>query len=146
MLRADGTMVEVVLDDGALGRAAVPSGASTGQFEAVERREQPGVGDRDAVVGDRLGGEEFALIFPGEASGAVSCALEVIRKEIASRSLRRRSTNDDLGAVTISGGFAERQAGESLLALMERADAALYRSKRTGRNLISAAETRVRAA
>ncbi|WP_295708196.1 GGDEF domain-containing protein [uncultured Brevundimonas sp.] len=94
----------------------------------------------------RFGGEEFALIFPGEASGAVSCALEVIRKEIASRSLRRRSTNDDLGAVTISGGFAERQAGESLLALMERADAALYRSKRTGRNLISAAETRVRAA
>ena len=86
------------------------------------------------------------MIFPGEASGAVSCALEVIRKEIASRSLRRRSTNDDLGAVTISGGFAERQAGESLLALMERADAALYRSKRTGRNLISAAETRVRAA
>ena len=27
--------VEVLLDDGAFGRAAVPSGASTGQFEAV---------------------------------------------------------------------------------------------------------------
>ncbi|MGI8710198.1 MAG: phosphopyruvate hydratase, partial [Acidimicrobiales bacterium] len=26
--------VEVVLDSGAIGRAAVPSGASTGQFEA----------------------------------------------------------------------------------------------------------------
>src|SRR5688500_19344029 len=31
--------VEVVLDSGARGRAAVPSGASTGQFEAVERRD-----------------------------------------------------------------------------------------------------------
>ena len=31
--------VEVVLDDGSLGRAAVPSGASTGIFEAVELRD-----------------------------------------------------------------------------------------------------------
>ena len=30
--------VEVLLDSGALGRAAVPSGASTGQFEAAELR------------------------------------------------------------------------------------------------------------
>ncbi|HLS44123.1 MAG TPA: phosphopyruvate hydratase, partial [Ornithinicoccus sp.] len=31
--------VEVGLDDDTVGRAAVPSGASTGQFEAVERRD-----------------------------------------------------------------------------------------------------------
>jgi enolase len=31
--------VEVILDSGARGRAIVPSGASTGQFEAVERRD-----------------------------------------------------------------------------------------------------------
>ena len=31
--------VDVVLDDGSFGRAAVPSGASTGQFEAVELRD-----------------------------------------------------------------------------------------------------------
>ncbi|ACS30039.1 enolase [Micrococcus luteus] len=31
--------VEVLLTDGSLGRAAVPSGASTGEFEAVERRD-----------------------------------------------------------------------------------------------------------
>ncbi len=31
--------VEVALDDGSIGRAAVPSGASTGQFEAVELRD-----------------------------------------------------------------------------------------------------------
>ena len=32
--------VEVELEDGATGRAAVPSGASTGAFEAVELRDQ----------------------------------------------------------------------------------------------------------
>ena len=46
--------VEVALDDGTVGRAAVPSGASTGQFEAVERRDGDakrygGKGVQDAV-------------------------------------------------------------------------------------------------
>ena len=31
--------VEVFTEDGALGRAAVPSGASTGKYEAVELRD-----------------------------------------------------------------------------------------------------------
>ena len=31
--------VDVALDSGAVGRAAVPSGASTGRFEAVELRD-----------------------------------------------------------------------------------------------------------
>jgi enolase len=39
--------VDVVLQDGALGRAAVPSGASTGRFEAVELRD----GDKRAYGG-----------------------------------------------------------------------------------------------
>ncbi len=39
--------VEVVLDDGSFGRAAVPSGASTGQFEAVELRD----GDKKRYLG-----------------------------------------------------------------------------------------------
>ncbi len=39
--------VEVVLDDGTFARAAVPSGASTGAFEAVERRD----GDKSRYLG-----------------------------------------------------------------------------------------------
>ena len=39
--------VEVILDDGAMGRAAVPSGASTGAFEAVELRD----GDSERYMG-----------------------------------------------------------------------------------------------
>ena len=39
--------VEVLLDDGSMGRAIVPSGASTGAFEAVELRD----GDKDRYLG-----------------------------------------------------------------------------------------------
>ncbi|WP_419827611.1 phosphopyruvate hydratase [Sphingomonas sp.] len=39
--------VDVTLEDGSFGRAAVPSGASTGAHEAVERRD----GDKDAYLG-----------------------------------------------------------------------------------------------
>ena len=41
--------VEVVLESGAVGRAAVPSGASTGAFEAVELRD----GDKSRYLGKR---------------------------------------------------------------------------------------------
>jgi enolase len=55
--------VEVALDDGTLGRAAVPSGASTGQFEAVELRDDDsryggkGVQKAVAAVLDDIGPE-----------------------------------------------------------------------------------------
>src|SRR5690625_2235866 len=39
--------VEVLLDDGTFARAQVPSGASTGAFEAVERRD----GDKSRYLG-----------------------------------------------------------------------------------------------
>jgi len=97
-------------------------------------------------VAARYGGEEFAVIFPGETPGTVEAALNAIREEIGSRSLRRRSTNDDLGAVTISVGFAERRPGETALGVLERADEALYASKRGGRNCVTNAELMTQAA
>ena len=39
--------VEVLTEEGAIGRAAVPSGASTGKYEAVELRD----GDNDRFLG-----------------------------------------------------------------------------------------------
>ena len=94
----------------------------------------------------RYGGEEFAMIFVAEAERQVDRTLHHVLDEVASRRLKRRSTNEELGAVTISAGFAERRQGESPLALMERADAALYESKRNGRNRVSRAEDRANAA
>ena len=91
-------------------------------------------------IAARYGGEEFAMIFPKEGLAQVENALESVRKEIASRSLRRRSTDDELGAVTLSAGFAQRRPGETASALLDRADKALYASKHAGRNRITCAE------
>ena len=88
----------------------------------------------------RYGGEEFGLICPGEGAAAVQAALEEIRTEICSRTLKRRSTEEDLGTVSVSIGLAEARPGESAHALMERADAALYVSKRAGRNRVTLSE------
>ena len=87
----------------------------------------------------RYGGEEFALIFPSENGRTARAVLEEIREEVSSRSLKRRSTNEDLGTITVSAGYAERIAGESAMSLLERADAALYASKHAGRNRTTAA-------
>jgi diguanylate cyclase len=88
----------------------------------------------------RYGGEEFAMIFPGEDATIVERCLEEIREEVASRMLKRRSTNEDLGTVTISAGLATRREGETGVCVMERADAALYMSKRGGRNQVTNGE------
>jgi diguanylate cyclase len=88
----------------------------------------------------RYGGEEFAIIFPAESGRTAMAVLEEIREEVSSRSLKRRSTNEDLGTITVSSGFAERLAGETTMSLVERADAALYASKHAGRNRTTAAQ------
>jgi diguanylate cyclase len=89
----------------------------------------------------RYGGEEFAMIFPREHAADVVQTLEEIREEISSRSLKRRSTNDDLGAITVSAGLAELNPGETMESLIGRADEALYASKRTGRNKVTIAKS-----
>ena len=88
----------------------------------------------------RYGGEEFAVIFPGEGRDVALAVLEGAREEISSRILKRRSTNEDLGAITISTGIAESRPGDQPATLIERADGALYASKRTGRNRTSLAD------
>ncbi len=97
-------------------------------------------------VAARYGGEEFALIFPNEQAQTVIESLETTRREIASRALKRRSTNEDLGAVTISIGLAHWRPGESPTCLIERADEALYASKRGGRNRLTVADEPANAA
>jgi diguanylate cyclase len=102
-----------------------------------------GVSPRTAA---RYGGEEFALILPGIDAGAAMAILEEIREEVGSRMLKRRSTQQDLGAVTVSVGLAERLPDEPQSSLIERADAALYASKRAGRNRTTNAEKQISAA
>ena len=49
--------VDVTLEDGAFGRAAVPSGASTGAYEAVEKRD----GDKSVYLGKSVMGAVDAV-------------------------------------------------------------------------------------
>ncbi len=98
------------------------------------------VGGEGVRFAARYGGEEFAVIFPGEKSDVALAALEQAREEISSRTLKRRSTNEDLGAITISTGIAEHRPGDPPVALLEAADGALYASKRAGRNRTSLAD------
>jgi diguanylate cyclase len=88
----------------------------------------------------RYGGEEFGMLFPNESMPAVKAILEEIREEVASRMLRRRSTNEELGTITISAGLAQLREDETAANLLDRADAALYASKRSGRNRVTCAE------
>src|ERR1700693_6297192 len=66
--------VDVVLEDGSLGRAAVPSGASTGAYEAVEMRDgdkkrYSGKGVRKAI--DAVNGEIFDAVGGMDAEAQV---------------------------------------------------------------------------
>ena len=82
---------------------------------------------------------ELTGLFPGESAVAIERILNEARQEIASRVLKRRSTNEDLGAVTISAGIAQREFGEDAFDLVDRADKALYESKNNGRNKVTVA-------
>ncbi len=82
----------------------------------------------------RYGGEEFAVIMPRMSARVAQQTAEALREAIQAKRLRRRSTNEDLGQVTVSIGIARLQSGDTPAGLIERADACLYASKRNGRN------------
>ena len=92
----------------------------------------------DAIKGQdtvaRYGGEEFGIVLPRtELEGATTLAMQIC-DGVAGRHIRRKTTAGEIGAVTVSIGVAEYRLGEPLSVLIDRADAALYRAKRDGRN------------
>jgi diguanylate cyclase len=91
----------------------------------------------------RYGGEEFAVIMPRVNVRIAAHTAEALRSAIQAKRLRRRSTNEDLGQVTVSMGIARLQPGDTPAGLVERADACLYASKRNGRNQVTTDATPV---
>ncbi len=89
-------------------------------------------------IAARYGGEEFAVILPDTALEHGIRVAEHIRDAVMVKDLVKRSTNERLGRVTISVGVATWIQGDTPQTMIERADAALYRAKRTGRNKICA--------
>lgn len=85
----------------------------------------------------RYGGEEFSVVMPRLPLVEAHAFAEAIRAAIESKKLFRKSTNEDLGRVTVSVGLAQWKPNESVESLIERADACLYASKRGGRNRVT---------
>lgn len=87
------------------------------------------------VVG-RWGGEEFLIMLPGtplpealETAERLRAVVELCPAEVCPDEVKR--------AVTASFGVAQYCPGEEVRVLLERADRALYRAKRAGRNRVS---------
>lgn len=92
----------------------------------------------DGVIG-RLGGEEFAILLPGQDSMVASRIGEAVARGFAERAAR----SDGLQlTATVSIGLAEAASNTTALAeLLSAADLALYKAKALGRNRIQIAGT-----
>jgi two-component system, cell cycle response regulator len=94
------------------------------------------VAGRHPVLG-RLGGEEFAILLDGtDRSGALAAA-ERLRTDVAA--LRFQTANGVM-TLTCSFGVAQWMNGDSIDALLKRADVALYEAKHGGRNRVVGAQ------
>ncbi len=87
-------------------------------------------------VASRYGGEEFAVILPQTDLRGAEKVSEQIRRSIAQKKIRMKSSGETLGNITMSIGATQYVPGEALASLIERADRGLYRAKHEGRNRI----------
>jgi diguanylate cyclase len=101
----------------------------------------------------RYGGEEFAVVLPNTALRQALTVADHIRRAVMSKELKKKSTGEILGRVTISVGVSMLKPGDDTDSVIERADACLYAAKRAGRNRVIceadpeyAAETQVQVA
>jgi two-component system, cell cycle response regulator len=86
----------------------------------------------------RYGGEEFVIVMPETDMAVASLVAERIRRKVASEPFRIEQGAKALD-VTISIGLSALMATEdSGTTLLKRADQALYRAKRDGRNRVVA--------
>ena len=84
----------------------------------------------------RYGGEEFAVVLPSTALRQALTVADHIRRAVMAKELKKKSTGEILGRVTISVGVSMLKPGDDPDALIERADACLYGAKRNGRNRV----------
>lgn len=81
-----------------------------------------------SVIFGRWGGEEFLFFIPQWNLDEVVDGIEEARKRVSSTEIK------DVGRVTISVGLTKYKKGDTVDSLFERADAALYEAKETGKN------------
>jgi diguanylate cyclase len=84
----------------------------------------------------RYGGEEFAVVLPNTALRQALTVADHIRRAVMAKELKKKSTGEILGRVTISVGVSMLKPDDDTHSLLERADACLYAAKRAGRNRV----------
>ncbi|MCP9626644.1 GGDEF domain-containing protein [Rhodopseudomonas palustris] len=84
----------------------------------------------------RYGGEEFAVVLPETPLRQALMIADDIRRMVMSKELKKKSTGEILGRVTLSAGVSTLKPDDDADALIERADACLYSAKRNGRNRV----------
>jgi diguanylate cyclase len=84
----------------------------------------------------RYGGEEFAVVLPNTVLRQALTVADHIRRAVMSKELKKKSTGEILGRVTISAGVSMLMPSDDADTLIERADACLYAAKRSGRNRV----------
>ena len=84
----------------------------------------------------RYGGEEFAVVLPNTALRQALTVADHIRRAVMAKELKKKSTGEILGRVTISVGVSMLKPDDDTDSLIERADACLYAAKRNGRNRV----------
>ncbi len=105
-------------------------------LKAVAHSIKTRVGDVGTTA--RYGGEEFVILLPGTTMEDAMELSEMVRLSISQRSMKRKSTGERIGKITCSFGVAKYRINEHRNEFLERADAALYRSKSNGRNQVTA--------
>ncbi|HEY5959854.1 MAG TPA: diguanylate cyclase, partial [Polyangiaceae bacterium] len=94
---------------------------------------------RPTDIAARYGGEEFVVALPAtELAGALVAANRV--RQAISEAVVEDATGQRLPGVTISVGLAMLHAHDGRSSFFERADAALYRAKKAGRNRVEVEE------
>lgn len=88
---------------------------------------------RETDKAARWGGEEFLVLMPGSDAGVARIVADRLRESVAMLVHPELPTI----TVTVSIGVGERGPNDTLEQVLERADAALYRSKEAGRNRVS---------
>lgn len=89
-------------------------------------------------VAARYGGEEFAVILTQVGLVGGLAVAEQIRGALEGKHLAAKGLQKRPNMVTLSVGVAQSCAADNSAALIERADAALYRAKQQGRNRVCA--------
>ena len=98
-----------------------------------------GVPEEPGMACARYGGEEFAILLPSTTVEKAAQVAEQVRTRTRGIRLRNRSTQAVELTVTVSAGVAGWSPGLDAHALVESADAALYRAKTSGRDRVMVA-------